>query len=581
MLRKNVLRRGFALPSVLVVSVVMLIVLLAALTQQSSIAASVTHQYYTKLAKLAAESGAMKARTCLRETGYTAQWSTSTPLRPNSDCYGAQTPSTCPLTTRDARCGVIDSSKIRTSFTVSGLTAGDGPNMIMVITGATSVLNSSGLELQRYTFTLRQALARKVDPSTSRPTHRYWAFGIGAGLDFGISGNNVSPVKMCDPGPCDIGEGSTVVTSRAGALRFWTDGQYVYTPGGTLMNNSGGSSGGALLTANASTTQAAAVFPIDSTESKYVIITNDSVNENSPTVGRLYYSIVDMTLDGGKGSIPEATKNVPLWTGNNSYASEAMTAAPKADGTGFWVFTYDPQTTNIYRFGFTGSNRDATTPVTFPSTTAGNSVVSGNPNYIGFGTLNFNSDYTKLVVLAGLRCASSPCTKVSGVVRVMDFNTFNGAITNRYMFNNYDVDNSQGYSADFSPDSSYIYTTGLYPARLARYKLSGATDSASIKSTEEFIGASGGTESGADPFYDGGGQVLLAPNNKMYVANQKRGNISVIANPDAATLPADTLAQRQAKIGWTYGGQALTGTNLSWYGLPQLVTSFSPKYIIY
>ena len=58
-------RQGFALPTVLIASIIMLIVLLSAATASSSIRSSLNAQYYNQLAREAAESGMARASDCL------------------------------------------------------------------------------------------------------------------------------------------------------------------------------------------------------------------------------------------------------------------------------------------------------------------------------------------------------------------------------------------------------------------------------------------------------------------------------------------------------------------------------------
>lgn len=81
---------GFALPSVLIASVVMLIVLFSAVSAITASRAALVDQYYNQLAREAAESGLAMAEACLKENSYTAQWdsSVSRSLRPNTNCNG-------------------------------------------------------------------------------------------------------------------------------------------------------------------------------------------------------------------------------------------------------------------------------------------------------------------------------------------------------------------------------------------------------------------------------------------------------------------------------------------------------------
>lgn len=83
--------RGFALPTILLVSMVMLTVLVATIAGVAASRVSLDSQYYNQLASQAAQSGVNRANECLRGSGYVPQWSTlaaSRNLRPDSDCTG-------------------------------------------------------------------------------------------------------------------------------------------------------------------------------------------------------------------------------------------------------------------------------------------------------------------------------------------------------------------------------------------------------------------------------------------------------------------------------------------------------------
>lgn len=110
---KLVLKRvtdGFALPTILLVSVIMLIVLVTSVTAISSISTAIANQYYNQLAREAAESGLARARGCLRTSNYTPTWTTALPLKPNTGCAGE--------TLAGVSAYVMTSGNVRTSFSI-------------------------------------------------------------------------------------------------------------------------------------------------------------------------------------------------------------------------------------------------------------------------------------------------------------------------------------------------------------------------------------------------------------------------------------------------------------------------------
>jgi Tfp pilus assembly protein PilX len=105
---RNVKAKAFALPTVLIASLIMMIVLMAALTSISSIDATVRDQYYTKVANEAAEAGVRMAQACLGNDFLTS-WAGKS-LAPNTDCNGNIVPG------RSAY--VIDTPYVRTKFSL-------------------------------------------------------------------------------------------------------------------------------------------------------------------------------------------------------------------------------------------------------------------------------------------------------------------------------------------------------------------------------------------------------------------------------------------------------------------------------
>lgn len=65
-----------------------MVVLMTALVAVSGSRATLDQQYYTRLAKEAAESGLVFAKECLRASNMVATWTQAAPLRPNTDCNG-------------------------------------------------------------------------------------------------------------------------------------------------------------------------------------------------------------------------------------------------------------------------------------------------------------------------------------------------------------------------------------------------------------------------------------------------------------------------------------------------------------
>jgi alpha-tubulin suppressor-like RCC1 family protein len=107
--------KGFALPTILIASVIMLTVLLGSVTTTSSISAVLKSEFYNQLAQTAADSGISYAKSCLSVNNGVAGWSDVNKLKVNTDCFGIHQTIYCPVGVSDSRC--ITSSNPYASFT--------------------------------------------------------------------------------------------------------------------------------------------------------------------------------------------------------------------------------------------------------------------------------------------------------------------------------------------------------------------------------------------------------------------------------------------------------------------------------
>ena len=81
-------RGGFALPTVLIASVVMLTILAVSVSSVTAVRTTLKTQYYEQLAKAAGEAGVAYAKACLAQNGNKPLWTDNKPLTPSSDCAG-------------------------------------------------------------------------------------------------------------------------------------------------------------------------------------------------------------------------------------------------------------------------------------------------------------------------------------------------------------------------------------------------------------------------------------------------------------------------------------------------------------
>jgi len=88
MRKQYILKGGFALPTVLIASIVMLSVLAVSVSSVAAVRTSLKTQYYEQLAKEAGEAGVAYANACLSKNKNVPLWSDAKPLTPATDCAG-------------------------------------------------------------------------------------------------------------------------------------------------------------------------------------------------------------------------------------------------------------------------------------------------------------------------------------------------------------------------------------------------------------------------------------------------------------------------------------------------------------
>ena len=126
---------GFALPTVLIAAIVMLMVLLSAGTAASTVRVALDEQHYNKMAQEAAEAGQARAEACLRASNYTSTWDDTRRLRPDTTCGG--------ITIGGGNRYVLQSGNVRTTFVVWAPVIGSSSSAKITVVGTTELLRTS------------------------------------------------------------------------------------------------------------------------------------------------------------------------------------------------------------------------------------------------------------------------------------------------------------------------------------------------------------------------------------------------------------------------------------------------------
>ncbi len=296
-----------------------------------------------------------------------------------------------------------------------------------------------------------------------------WAFGDHAGLDF----TGTSPVPYATnlfPGY----EGSASICNSAGQLLFYTNGFWVWNRDHELMPElTGGVSGYTapmspigdppLMNWNGSyATQATAIAGYPAHPGFYYLF-------SLSTSGNLLYSLIDMSLNGGKGGIASGKKGISIGTN----LAEKLTVVKGCNS--IWVVVRSKSANQYKAYEITDTGI-VTTPVI--------SNVGDLPlSWYRYGTIKFSPDGTKM---------AAACNKAwngTGGLELYDFDMRSGILSNARV-----LDSSSTlryyYGTCFSPDngklyastSSFGYGGTYYPGKVRQFDVSLSTTAAIIAS---------------------------------------------------------------------------------------------------
>lgn len=361
-----------------------------------------------------------------------------------------------------------------------------------------------------------------------------WVFGDSVGLSF----NSGSPVVLTQP-VLSSHESSSSISDSSGNLLFYVGAptnfgslqswiHKVWNQNHQIMPN------GDSLMGQTSMTQGSVIIPEVNNPNYYYIFHIGII----PFVGRyLYYSIVDMTANGGTGEV--ILRNIQLPLLNNNSVIEKMIAIRHGNGRDWWLIVHDYDTT-FYSFLISPSGISA------PLLQSIGSILGGGQS---IGQMQVSPDGTKIVV-AG-----------HNALDLYDYNRCSGILSNWVYLGDSLLPTTeyQYYGCSFSPNSQLLYVSN--PDTLFQYDL----NAANIRNSQLVI------YDDTCHLYCHLGQHLLAPDNKIYIANASGygfGNtiydafnmsISYIENPNSLGLSCN----------FSYLGQYLGGKR-SFFGLPNI-----------
>jgi hypothetical protein len=351
-----------------------------------------------------------------------------------------------------------------------------------------------------------------------------WYFGNSAALDF-----LASPVSTISNSNMNTVEGSTSIADVAGNLLFYTNGYEVWDKNNNILSN------GQNLSGHPSTTQSAFVVKKPGSNNLYYIFTQGVVNSQ----GALAYSIIDMSLSSGTGSVIIKNDTIEL------QMTEKLTGTLHCNGKDFWILAHKSNTNEFYAYLLTSAGLN-TTPVI---SAVGSVHGPGNSSNIApfQGYLKISPTGKKIGLAFGAQ---------NGVLELADFNPASGVVTNALTLGAY----TSVYGCEFSPDGTKFYgayltvsTPPIPDSHLLQWDLCSGSNSAIIASQTSIATASSVNISA----------MQLGLNGKIYLAMASKQYIGIINNPNVSGT-ACNFVQNGISLGSAFCSS----------GLPNLPGSF-------
>ncbi len=348
-----------------------------------------------------------------------------------------------------------------------------------------------------------------------------WCFGHGCGLDFSTAPPTFYTATL------DTDEGvATVSDPNTGDLLFYASTKDVYNVDHVIMPN-GNDIG---VDPNGTCAQGVMIVPFVQDKNKYYIFTLSPQGTN----GVLAYSVVDITLDGGKGDVVNGQKMIPV----DSNFGESMVVT---EGCGYyWLIVSKAGTSSFYSYKITDTGIASSAVIS----------IAGYPNIPGKIT-HFKVSPDRQIF--GYTCWIGD--DGYSYAAIHSFDRKNGTLGSGMVIS--EKQGSHYYGCEFSPNSRMFYVNSYYDRDIYQFDISSGNQQVII-STKQLVVQGHLQQMGA---------LQLGPDNNIYMTNVGGSSLNTITNANLR-VPLCTFNINAVQI---------VGTSSSaGYGLP-LTVVFSEK----
>ena len=310
-----------------------------------------------------------------------------------------------------------------------------------------------------------------------------WLWGDSLGIKF--SSGTIIPIESS----IKTVESAASISDSSGNLLFYSDGQHVYNKLNQLMDNGDSLINGQLNSGGNTITNGTIIIPFPDNINLYLLFHLNSLQNNFPG---LYYSIIDISLNGGLGEVTLKNQALINFPTDSLHLTEKIAITRHANGRDWWIVIHKLWTNEFIKFLATPSG------INGPYYQSSGRIM----NVSFLGEMIFNNEGNQLVNVGP-----------TGLIDLFDFDRCTGELSNYKNLGSTiypdNVDTNYFYGAAFSPDDSKIYVaaSGKGIIQFSNFSFSDT----SLNYIKKWIVFH---QTSIEINY---GQLELAPNGKIYI----------------------------------------------------------------
>lgn len=270
-----------------------------------------------------------------------------------------------------------------------------------------------------------------------------WYFSARAGIEF----NNGKTVPLLD-GKASSGEMNACISDKNGKLQFYTDLETIYNRDHQVIVNGNG-----LRVYGINFGVQTVIVPQPESENIYYLFhIGSELFEPGKVIYKslLFYSVIDMSLDNGRGAVIE--KNTLLFDNT----TPRLSAVHHANGKDVWLVTHEGRN-NVFRsYLITAAGIDANPIRSAVGSEHGGFLDASTFDYYDFlGQMKLSPTGKKI----GVAHATQYKNELPSV-RLFDFNNQTGVVTNeKIIFKNEPNRSIYPFGLEFSSNGEVLYFT--------------------------------------------------------------------------------------------------------------------------